>query len=127
MTFLSETVGTKEMSRNEYVNRIKNLHFVCLFYDKYYESCASGVLMDSIAWEKPIIATQLPIFRSLQKRFGDIGYLCRNNEFSETIGSIIRINDSARYKRQVVNMSQVKATRTPEALSMKYLEFVDCL
>ena len=127
MTFLSETPKTQEMSRNEYVNRLKNLHFVCLFHDQYYESCASGVLMDSIAWEKPIIATQLPIFRALQKRFGDIGYLCRNNEFSETIDSIIRINDSERYKRQGVNMSHVKATRAPEALSMKYLELVNCL
>jgi len=127
MAFLSETPGTERMSRNEYVNRLKSLHFVCLFYDKYYEFSASGVLMDSIAWGKPIIATQLPIFKTIQQRFGDIGYLCRKNEFSETISSIIQINDSDRYKRQVLNMSHVKASRAPETLAMKYLELVNCL
>ena len=125
--FLSEIPGTERMSRNEYVNRLKSLHFVCLFYDKYYEFCASGVLMDSIAWGKPIIATQLPIFKTIQQRFGDIGYLCSNNEFSETISSIIQINDYDRYKRQILNMSHVKASRTPETLAVKYLELVNCL
>jgi glycosyltransferase involved in cell wall biosynthesis len=127
MAFLSETPGTERMSRIEYLNRLKNLHFVCLFYDEYYEYCASGVLMDSIACGKPIIATQLPIFTTIQKRFGDIGYLCKNNEISETISSIIQTNDSDRYKRQVLNMSHVKASRTPETLAMKYLKLVNCL
>ena len=127
MTFLNETPGSEEMSRYEYVNRLKHLHFVCLFHDRYYESCASGVLMDSIAREKPIIATQLPLFKSMQQKYGDIGYLCRENEFSETISSIIQINDSDRYKRQVLNMANVKASRTPETLAKKYLELVNCL
>jgi glycosyltransferase involved in cell wall biosynthesis len=127
MAFLSETPGTERISRNEYVSRIKNLHFVCLFFDEYYECSASGVLMDSIAWRKPIIATQLPIFKSIQKRFGDIGYLCRNNEICETISSIIQKNDSDRYKHQVMNMNHVKDSRTPETLAMKYLELVNCL
>ncbi len=127
MTFLCDIPGTEPMNRNEYVNRLKSLHFVCLFYDKYYEFTASGVLMDSIAWEKPIIATQLPIFKSLQQRFGDIGYLCRKNEIGDTISDIIQENDSDRYKRQVLNISRVKASRTPEALAVKYLELVNCL
>lgn len=126
MACLSETPGGERMSRNEYVNRLKSLHFVCLFFDKYYESCASGVLMDSIAWEKPIIATQLPIFKNIQQRFGDIGYLCKKNEFIDIISSIIEKNDSDRYRRQVLNMSHVKASRTPETLALKYIEFVNC-
>jgi glycosyltransferase involved in cell wall biosynthesis len=127
MAFLSETPGTERISRNEYVNRLKRLHFVCLFFTKYYESRASGVLMDSIAWEKPIIATQLSIFKTIQQRFGDIGYLCKKNEFSETIGSIIETDDFHRYKCQVSNMSHVKASRTPETLSLKYIELVNRL
>jgi glycosyltransferase involved in cell wall biosynthesis len=127
MEFLSEKPGTEEMSRNEYINRLKQLHFVCLFHDKYYLSCASGVLMDSIAWEKPIIATQLPIFMAIEQRFGEIGYLCRENEFSETISSIIQKNDFQRYKHQVVNMSHVKASRVPETVAMKYFELVNYL
>lgn len=127
MAFLSETPRTERISRDEYVNRLKSMHFVCLFFDKFYDFCASGVLMDSIAWEKPIIATQLPMFKTIQQRFGDIGYLCGKNEFSETISSIIQTIDPARYKRQVLNMSYVKASRTPETIAMKYLELVNCL
>jgi glycosyltransferase involved in cell wall biosynthesis len=127
MAFLNETPGTKRMSRNEYVDHLRHLHFVCLFFDKYYELSASGVLMDCIAWGKPIIATQLPIFRTIQKRFGDIGYLCRNNEISETIISIIQKKDSDRYKRQVVNINNVKLSRTPETLATKYIKLVNCL
>lgn len=127
MAFLSETPGTERMSRDKYISRLKSLHFVCLFYDKYYEYSASGVLLDSIAWGKPIITTQLPIFETIQQRFGDIGYLCRKNEFSETISSIIRRNDSDRYRQQALNMSHVKASRTPETLAAKYSELVNCL
>jgi glycosyltransferase involved in cell wall biosynthesis len=127
MSFLSETPGTKRLSRREYVNRLKGLHFVCLFFDKYYETCASGVLLDSIAWQKPIIATQLPILKSIQQKYGDIGYLCGNNEFSETISSIILKNDCERYKRQVLNMGHVKASRSPETLAIKYHEIVNRL
>ena len=85
------------------------------------------MLLDSIAWQKPIIATQLPILKSIQQKFGDIGYLCGNNEFSETISSIILKNDCERYKRQVLNMSHVKASRSPETLAMKYHEIVNRL
>ena len=109
------------------VNRLKKLHYVCLFYDKYYELSASGVLMDSIACGKPIIGTKLPILKTIEQRFGDIGYLCRKNEFSKTIGSIIKKNDSGRYRRQVFNMSKVKASRTPEKLATKYLRLVNDL
>jgi hypothetical protein len=83
--------------------------------------------MDSIAWCKPIIATQLPIFKTLQKRFGDIGYLCKKNQVSEIISSIIEKNDSDRYKRQVINMNHIKDSRTPETLAAKYIKLVNCL
>jgi glycosyltransferase involved in cell wall biosynthesis len=127
IAFLNETPGEERMSRNEYATRLKNLHFVCLFFEKYYECCASGVLMDSIAWGKPIIATQLPIFQAIQNRFGDIGYLCGNNEFHETISSIIQKNDCDRYKRQIANVNRVKISRSPEMLAEKYFELVSCL
>jgi glycosyltransferase involved in cell wall biosynthesis len=125
MAFLNEKPRTERMNRNEYVEGLKNLHFICLFFDEYYECCASGVLMDSIAWGKPIIATELPIFKMLQYRFGDVGYLCSDNEFSELISSIISKNDSVRYRRQVENMKRAKIARMPETVAMKYIELVN--
>ncbi len=125
MAFLKSKAGTERLSREEYVERLNKLHFVCLFCeDRHYEFSASGVLLDSIAWQKPIIATQLPIFENLEHRFGDIGYLCKHDEFSETIGTILRKIDSNRYNRQVLNVRQVKSSRTPESLARKYRELV---
>jgi glycosyltransferase involved in cell wall biosynthesis len=126
IAFLTTKPLTERLSRDEYIQRLNNLHFICLFYDRYYESCASGVLLDSIAWGKPIVATRLPIFENLENLYGDIGYLCRKDELSDTISTIIQHNDSDRYKRQVSNMLQIKNSRTPETLAVKYRELVEC-
>lgn len=127
MAFLTEVPGKERLSRAEYVDRLKCLHYVCLFYSDFYEFCASGILMDSIAWEKPIIATKLKMFKNLQEKFGDIGYVCSKNEIAETIKAILRQKDSNRYKRQVLNMRRVKTSRTPETLAGQYTELVRLL
>jgi glycosyltransferase involved in cell wall biosynthesis len=127
IAFLTTKPLTERLSRDEYIRRINNLHFVCLFYDSYYESCASGVLLDSIAWGKPIVATRMSIFENLESRYEDIGYLCGKNEFSDTISSIIQENDSERYKHQVSNMLQIKNARSPETLAVKYIELIEQL
>ncbi len=125
MAFLSDTVGSDRLSRDEYINRLNRIHFVCLFFDKAYEFTASGVLLDCIAFGKPIIATQLTTFKILAKQYGDIGYLCSSDEIIETVSSIIRQNDSDRYKRQASNIFQARMSRTPETLAMKYRELVN--
>jgi hypothetical protein len=81
----------------------------------------------NIASGKPIIATQLPMFTLIQKRFGDIGYLCQNNEITKTVSNIIHKKDFDRYKRQILNIGQVKAYRTTESLAIKYRQLVNCL
>ena len=126
MTFLSTKPCTERLSRDKYIQGLKKLHYVCLFCgDRHYEFSASGVMLDSVAWGKPIIAAQLPIFKNLMNRFGDIGYLSKDDEFSETIGTILRKVDTNRYKRQVLNMHQVKKSRTPDSLAKKYRELVE--
>ena len=127
LSCLNEMPGEERLNRSDYAERMRSLHYVCLFFENYYEFCASGVLMDSIAWQKPLIASQLTIFKSIEERFGDIGYLCKKDDFIEIIGQIIRSRDSGRYKRQVQNMRSVKSSRTPEALSLKYMEFVKAI
>jgi glycosyltransferase involved in cell wall biosynthesis len=125
--FLSTKPKTDKLSREEYIQKLNKLHYVCFFYGSYYEFCASGALLDCVALEKPIIASKLPIFENLSKRYGDIGYLCRNGEFSKTVAAILGKIDSDHYMRQVLNMHQVRISRTPESLSLKYRELVECL
>lgn len=127
MASLSEIPGKERLSRSEYTNRLKKLHFVCLFYSNYYESCASGALLDCIASEKPIVANQLSLFRTIQLQYGDIGHLCNSDDFLETIRSIIQANDILRYQRQIKNMGHVKTSRTSENLAMKYTKLVKFL
>ena len=67
MDHLTEIPNNERLSRAEYTDRIKRLHYVCLFYDSYYDYCASGVLMDSIAWKKPIVASKMMLFETIQK------------------------------------------------------------
>ena len=125
MAYLSKIPGTERMTRSEYISRVSRLHFVCMFFDRAYEFTASGVLLDCIAFGKPIIATQLTTFKNHAVRYGDIGYLCSPDEIIETISSIIQNNDSDRYKKQVFNIRQARLSRTPETLAMKYRELVD--
>jgi hypothetical protein len=122
---LSNTPGEERLSRKEFVDRVKNIHFVCLFYNSYYDFCASGVLMDSIAWEKPIITSKLSLFNGIHNKFGNVGYLSEKNEISRTIANIIRNKDNDLYQKQVANIRRVKRYRTPENLATKYYELVN--
>jgi glycosyltransferase involved in cell wall biosynthesis len=124
---LTEMPNKERLSRSDYADRVKRLHYVCLFNDSYYDFCASGVLMDSIAWKKPIVASELMLFKTIQNRFGEIGYLCKPDEIVKTITNIINKRDDERYKNQVENLGLVKASRKPENLSIKYRHLVDLL
>ena len=122
MDGLSSKPDTGRLSRNEFVRRLKSLHFTCFPYIKnYYELSPSGTLLDAIAWEKPIIASRLPIFEKLFSRFGDIGYLYENEaEFSQIIEKIIKEADVARYRKQVMSIREVKCSRTTKSLACTY-------
>jgi glycosyltransferase involved in cell wall biosynthesis len=124
LSFLSDFPDTKRLTRSEYIRQINKLHFVCMFFDDAYEYTASGVLLDSIAFGKPIVATQLTTFKNLANRYGDIGYLCKPNEIIETISAIVQQNDSRRYEHQVRTMLRIKGSRSPETLAIKYRKLV---
>jgi len=122
---LNDQPNTQRLKRKEYIDRLNKLHFVCLFYDKEYELTASGVLLDCMEYGKPIIASRLPIFETLERKLHDIGYLCNADEFSSTIVNIIKNDDPKRYEKQVQNMLRAKDSRTPEALANLYRGLID--
>lgn len=120
--------GKDQLDRNQFVRHLRKLHFVCLFCQgRHYEFSASGVLLDSVAWEKPIIASKLSIFEHLEARFGDVGYLCKSDAFSETVATIIKEADQARYEHQVLTLRRVKKSRAPEVLAKKYRKLCEGL
>ena len=81
--------------------------------------------MDSIGWEKPIIAFKLRMFENLQKKYYNIGYICDKKNIKDILYEIIRKYDPTAYQQQVINMHSLKFFRTPEKLAEKYMEFFD--
>jgi len=116
------------LSREEFINRLKAMHFVCLFFDeKYYRFSASGVLLDAIAFEKPIISSDLQLFRDLEGEFGDIGYICQGQNYTEAVQRILESGDTSRYRKQVNNLKKLKDARLPQNLAKKYRHLSDAL
>jgi glycosyltransferase involved in cell wall biosynthesis len=108
------------LERAPYVARLQKLHYVCLFFERdYYRLTASGVLLDCIAYEIPIISRRIPIVEDLTREFGEIGYLCEPADYAGTIAAILEHPDPEAYSRQVANLRRVKASRSPEALAQK--------
>jgi len=126
LRFLSTQPGTVQLSREDFIAKLKTMHFVCFFFDEqYYRYSASGVLLDAIAFEKPIIGSKLKIFQDLTHEFGDIGYLCESQSYTEAIHNIVKTRDSEKYRRQVENLLKLKNKRMPQTLASKYRRISD--
>jgi hypothetical protein len=119
---LREPIATWRLTRAEFIEKLRRLHYVCLPLEPaYYGLSASGAVIDAINWLKPIIATRVPIIVDLFARFGDIGILCDDiDDMRSAIESLVRDHDQARYDRQVANLRRVRASRSPEALAAAY-------
>ena len=110
------------MSRAAFLNGVAPLHFIVLPHEAGpYTLTASGVLLDAIAWGKPVICRRIPIFESMFRKHGDIGYLFDDDEdLVGVVEKVVEKADHARYRRQIDNLRNAKNTRHPEALAEPY-------
>jgi len=124
----TEALATKpagvQMTRANFIQGVTPLHFIILPHEVGpYALAASGVLLDAIAWEKPVIARKIPIFESMFERYGDIGYLFSDDsDLTRTVEQILQTADTSRYRRQVLNLRSVRKSRAPEVLAAAYRE-----
>ena len=111
-----------QMPRAEFIRGVSPLHFVVLPHEAaFYTLAASGVLLDAIAWEKPVIARKIPIFEAMFEKHGDIGYLFSDDtELRTIVEQILQAADKSRYRSQVMNLRTVRKSRAPEALAAAY-------
>lgn len=111
-----------QMPRAEFIRGVSPLHFVVLPHEATpYALAASGVLLDAIAWEKPVIARKIPIFEAMFEKHGDIGYLFSDDaELKTIVEQILQTADTSRYRRQVLNLRSLRKARAPEALATAY-------
>jgi hypothetical protein len=119
---LATKPGGSQMSRANFIQRLSSLHFVVLPYEVgSYTLTASGVLLDAIAWEKPVIARKIPIFEAMFEKYGDIGHLFGDDtELVEVVDEILEYPDRSRYRNQVLNLRNARKARAPEILSVPY-------
>jgi hypothetical protein len=120
---LATKPGTTMMSRTEFVHRVKAIHFIILPHETAaYTLTTSGVLLDAVAWRKPVIARRIPIFEAMFNKYGDIGYLFSDDrELTEIVHTLLveRPNGS-RYRQQMLNLRNAQKARAPESLAADY-------
>jgi glycosyltransferase involved in cell wall biosynthesis len=127
----TEALATKPettlMSRANFHDRVNLLHFVVLPHDPIpYTLTASGVLIDAIAWGKPVIARKIPIFEAMFERHGDIGHLFKDDlDLMDIVEYIVKVPDKSRYHRQVLNLRSARQSRMPENLATSYRQLCE--
>jgi glycosyltransferase involved in cell wall biosynthesis len=119
---LTVKAGLVKANRTDFSLAIRQLHYVCLPYNgSHYELSPSGVLMDAIAFGKPVLATGIPLVKELFDRYGDIGFMCTDTrDFCNTMTDIVNQADEAHYRAQVNALRAVRASRTPATLAIAY-------
>ena len=112
----------KRMSRTDFIRGVMPLHYIVLPHEAAsYTLAASGVLLDAVMWEKPVIARRIPIFEAVFEKHGDIGYLFSNDEELKNITEqILQTTDKSRYRVQTLNLRSVRKSRDPETLAASY-------
>ena len=78
------------LDRKDFENLISKIDYALYFYSSNkYKLTASGAIFDAINARKPIIALENDYFIYLFKKYGTIGYLCKNiDEMAEVINNI---------------------------------------
>jgi hypothetical protein len=119
---LATKPGRMRLTRIEFIRSIMRLHYIVLPHQPAsYTLTASGVLLDAMAWEKPVIARKIPIFEAMFERYGDIGYLFSDDsELKAIVEQILRTADKSRYRTQVLNLQSARKSRAPETLAETY-------
>jgi hypothetical protein len=111
-----------QMGRTTFLRGVAPLHFIVLPHESAsYALTASGVMLDAIAWQKPVIARKIQIFEALFDRHGDIGYLFSDDlKLKCIMEEILETVDQSRYNRQVLNLCTARKSRAPENLAASY-------
>ena len=119
---LASKPAAAKLTRDEFVCAISALHYVILPHEtEAYTLTASGVLLDAIAWQKPVIARKIHMFEALFEKYGDIGYLFRDEaDLISIIEQILQTTDASRYRRQTITLGDVRKSRDPETLAAAY-------
>ena len=120
--FLATAPSATKLSRAEYLDLARRLHYVCLPYQgSHYELTASGVLLDAIANALPVIASRTPTVDRLFEG-AEPGHCSRDTDDMERAieEGIVGLTQE-RYAREVADMAGWQRSRLPATLAHPYL------
>jgi hypothetical protein len=119
---LARPLGQDRLTRQAYVAGVMGLHFVCLPYQgDHYRWTASGVLVDALAFVKPIITLPQPITMGLFEDYGNVGHLCKSmDDMLTCICALVTRWDEREYKLQKQNLLRARDDRLPQNLAKRY-------
>ncbi len=120
---LAKKPARQHLERNAYAAGVKQVHYTVFPYQsEHYGLCASGTLVDALAWEKPIIASRIPLFENLFRKYGNVGFLFESQtELKQIVESIVTKGvEPSLYTEQVLHLRRARAARAPAVLAETY-------
>lgn len=125
---LSSLPGDR-MPRDEYSTRVADLHYVCLpFSSQHYALAASGVMLDAVAFQKPLLALRAPIVAGFLQDYPEAGQIFESaHDIAQWIMEQCEHPDTAFYGRAVQSMAIAARSRQPDMLAAIYRESVIAL
>lgn len=116
------TLPTKEkIASDEYALRIHQIDLVAMPYQStHYTSSPSGVLLDAIAFGKPVIAKPYPAIVDLFERYGSFGILSDVDGWQERLQEFRARNDFSLYREWKNCLAKVSQSRSIERLAEEY-------
>lgn len=110
----------QRIDREEYTQRLAACHLIYVHLDPdHYGLSASGVLLDAIAWEKPILCGGPLLSDPSLNSVGPIGYYCAPEESAVTVADIVEKMDMTAYSQMVARIQQLQSERKYTALAAR--------
>ncbi len=106
------------LDRADFLERLSAVDYICLpLHEDTYTLTVSGVILDTIAALKPLIALPTPMTRDLF-RIGPVGYLCNDlTAMADIMGDMNRLTDSVLYGQFLANLQRACHARLPSCLA----------
>ncbi len=107
------------LERAEFLARVADLDLVVMLHDEaHYAHTASGVLLDAVATERPLVNLPNVMIDHLATRHGDIGHPCADLEGIADYLAALTVDDldGERFRRWRANVGRVARSRHPTAV-----------
>jgi glycosyltransferase involved in cell wall biosynthesis len=118
---LTTIPAIEKIDRNEFVERILGLDFVAMPYKaEHYSASPSGILLDAIAYGKPILVTPYPTVENLFHQFGHFGILAPLTDWAQALQRFISNTPLETYGQWREVLQKVRDSRSNETLARSF-------